>query len=138
MARLRGDRPAAPRSAASTASPPSCGGSGRGSGMRSNTTAIKSAVKLSRVVADLTGEHPHQRSRELVVRCPFHDDKRPSLRINDEKNDGVWCCDPCGKGGDMFRFVMEHQGLSFLAALDFLVDRYGVEPYSATSEIEPW
>jgi DNA primase len=58
--------------------------------------------------------------------------------VNDEKNHGVWCCDPCGKGGDVFRFVMDHQGVSFLDAVDFVVGRYGVESDAVTSESAPW
>ena len=57
---------------------------------------------------------------------------------NDQKNHGVWCCDPCGKGGDVFRFVMDHQGVSFLDAVDFVVGRYGVESDAVTSESAPW
>ena len=105
---------------------------------RFDKDVVKTTVTLSRVIADLTGEHPRQRGRELVVRCPFHDDKHPSLRVNDERNHGVWCCDPCGKGGDVFRFVMDHQGVSFLDAVDFVVRRYGVESDSVTSESAPW
>ena len=103
-----------------------------------DTAAIRAMVPLSRLIAELTGEPPRQRGRELVVRCPFHEDRSPSLRVNDEKNDGVWCCDPCGKGGDVFQFVMDHQGLSFLDAVDFVVRRYGVESNSVTSESAPW
>ena len=103
-----------------------------------DTAAIRAMVPLSRLIADLTGERPRQRGRELVVRCPFHEDRSPSLRVNDEKNHGVWCCDPCGKGGDVFRFVMDHQGLSFLDAVDFVVGRYGVESDAGTSESAPW
>ena len=92
-----------------------------------DTAAIRAMVPLSRLIADLTGERPRQRGRELVVRCPFHEDRSPSLRVNDEKNHGVWCCDPCGKGGDVFRFVMDHQGLTFAAAGNFLGERYQAE-----------
>ena len=60
---------------------------------------VKAAVTLSRVLVDLTGEQPRQRGRELAGRCPFHDDRTPSLRINDEKDGGVWHCDPCSKEG---------------------------------------
>ena len=89
--------------------------------------AVKAAVKVSTVIGDLVGEPPVRRGRELLVCCPFHDDRHPSLRINDEKNGGVWHCDPCGMGGDAFRFAMEHQGLAFADAVNFLGERYQVE-----------
>ena len=102
-----------------------------------DTAAIRAMVTLSRLIADLTGERLCQRGRELVIRCPFHADSNPSLRVNDKKNHGVWCCDPCGKGGDVFTFVMEHQGLGFAAAVDFLADRYN-PPVPAGSRSRAW
>ena len=104
---------------------------------RWSKNVIRSTVALSRVITDLTGERPVRRGRELVVRCPFHDDRSPSLRINDEKNGGLWCCDPCGKGGDVFRFVMGHQDLGFYDAVDFLADRYD-PPAPASSRSRAW
>ena len=90
---------------------------------RYDKDAVKLAVTLSRVIADLTDQQPIRRGREVLVRCPFHDDTRPSLRIDDEKNDGVWRCDPCGQGGDVFTFVMVREGLTFAEAVAFLGER---------------
>ena len=50
---------------------------------RWSKNVIRSAVPLSRVIADLTGQQPGKRGRETLVRCPFHHDTKPSLRIND-------------------------------------------------------
>ncbi len=47
--------------------------------------------------------------------CPFHDDTRPSLRINIET--GAYRCMTCGaKGGDILDFHRQRHGLSFLQA----------------------
>ena len=44
--------------------------------------------------------------------CPFHKDKKtPSLSVTPSKQ--LWKCFGCGKGGDVFTFVMEHEHLSF-------------------------
>lgn len=88
---------------------------------------IRECVRLSQVIADMTGEHPREKGREQVVRCPFHDDRNPSLRINDKRNGGVWYCFPCGKGGDVFRFVMDYEGVSFAEAVGILAEHYGIE-----------
>ena len=96
--------------------------------------AVKSAVTLSRVIADLTGQQLRQHGRELVAICPFHDDTSPSLRIDDGKDGGVWHCDPCAKGGDVFKFVRQFNTCSFPEALSFLGERYGAE---ADSELGP-
>lgn len=57
--------------------------------------------------------------------CPFHQERTPSFMVNDEKN--LWHCFGCGKGGDVFAFVMEMEGLEFREALKMLADRAGVE-----------
>jgi hypothetical protein len=41
-----------------------------------------------------------RKGSEFYVECPFHPDEDPSLRINPSK--GVWRCDPCDAGGDVF------------------------------------
>ena len=47
--------------------------------------------------------------------CPFHDDTRPSLRINVET--GAFRCMVCGvKGGDVLAFHRARHGLSFIQA----------------------
>ena len=93
---------------------------------RYDKDAVKSVVTLSRVIADLTDQPPVKQGREFLVRCPFHDDTHPSLRIDDEKNGGVWRCDPCGRGGDVFTFVMLREGLTFAEAVAFVGERLQV------------
>lgn len=57
--------------------------------------------------------------------CPFHQERTPSFMVNEEKN--MWHCFGCGKGGDVFAFVMEMEGLEFREALRMLAERAGVE-----------
>ncbi len=57
--------------------------------------------------------------------CPFHQERTPSFMVNEEKN--MWHCFGCGKGGDVFAFVMEMEGLEFREALKMLAERAGVE-----------
>ncbi|MDO8565804.1 MAG: DNA primase [Candidatus Moranbacteria bacterium] len=57
--------------------------------------------------------------------CPFHQERTPSFMVNEEK--AMWHCFGCGKGGDVFAFVMEMEGLEFREALKMLADRAGVE-----------
>lgn len=56
--------------------------------------------------------------------CPFHHEKTPSFIISEEKQ--IWHCFGCGKGGDIFGFLMEMESLEFKEALEILAGKAGV------------
>ena len=57
--------------------------------------------------------------------CPFHNDRNPSMSVNQSCQ--IYHCFSCGAGGDVFKFVMEYENLTFPEALKTLADRAGVE-----------
>jgi DNA primase len=57
--------------------------------------------------------------------CPFHEERSPSFGINPVEK--LYYCFGCGEGGDLFKFVMETEGLDFGAALESLADRAGIQ-----------
>jgi DNA primase len=57
--------------------------------------------------------------------CPFHDERTPSFGIDPIEK--LYHCFGCGEGGDVFKFVMETEGLDFQSALETLAERAGVE-----------
>jgi DNA primase len=76
----------------------------------------------------LVSEHTELRRAgptEYVGRCPFHDERTPSFGVNPIEK--VYHCFGCQASGDVFRFVMETEGLDFTGALQSLADRFGVE-----------
>lgn len=62
--------------------------------------------------------------RHYVGRCPWHDDSRPSLQVNPERQSfKCWVCD---LGGDVFSFVMKNENVDFKESLEILADIAGI------------
>ncbi|MGH2887076.1 MAG: DNA primase, partial [Solirubrobacteraceae bacterium] len=85
---------------------------------------VRDAVDMIAVVSDHT-ELRRAGASEYVGRCPFHDERTPSFGVNPIEK--VYYCFGCQAAGDVFRFVMETEGLDFPGALQTLADRFGVE-----------
>ena len=56
--------------------------------------------------------------------CPFHKEKTPSFTVDPDK--GLFYCFGCGKGGDIFTFLMEREGLSFVESVEYLAKEAGI------------
>src|SRR5580700_9869195 len=85
---------------------------------------LKEEVSLQRVV-ELAGVELRKQGKDLVGRCPFHEDRTPSLVISPEKN--LWhCLGACQAGGSVIDWTMRAEGVSFRHAVELLRD--GVAP----------
>ena len=58
------------------------------------------------------------------ARCPFHNERTPSFMLSPARN--TYHCFGCAKGGDIFSFVQDIEGLDFPATLKFLAERAGI------------
>lgn len=66
--------------------------------------------------------------------CPFHGEKSPSFHCEDRK--GRYHCFGCGVSGDHFRFMTEHEGLSFPEAVQRVAEMAGVPMPARDPEAE--
>lgn len=77
-------------------------------------------------IVEVIGDHVRLRKAgaNFIGLCPFHDEKTPSFTVSPSRQ--TYHCFGCGRGGDVFSFVMEKESLDFREALEVLARRAGV------------
>lgn len=91
---------------------------------------IRARISVSEVVGRQV--KLQRRGREFVGLSPFNAEKTPSFTVNDQK--GFYHCFSSGKHGDIFRFIMETEGLSFPEAVERLAGQAGVPMPERTAQ----
>lgn len=90
---------------------------------RSQVERVKMAIDIISVISEYV--HLARKGKNFWGLCPFHNEKTPSFSVDPDKQ--VYKCFGCGKGGDVFAFVMDKKGLSFAEALTELAARAGIQ-----------
>lgn len=79
-----------------------------------------------------------RKGREYQACCPFHNEKTPSFTVNESK--GFYHCFGCGAHGDIIKFEMEANNLSFMEAIEKLAEKAGLQvprdSYAKPEEVE--
>src|SRR3989338_5025513 len=88
----------------------------------------KEQIRNAIDVVDLVGEYLQLKKAgqgSFKALCPFNGEKTPSFYVHRSKQ--IWHCFGCDKGGDIFTFIMDMEGVEFPEALRMLAKKAGVE-----------
>lgn len=66
-----------------------------------------------------------KRGSNYLGLCPFHNEKSPSFTVSPSKE--LYKCFGCGRSGNTISFIMEHEKYSYVEALKWLANKYGIE-----------
>lgn len=66
-----------------------------------------------------------RKGREYQACCPFHNEKTPSFTVNEAK--GFYHCFGCGAHGDIIKFEMDANGLTFMETVEKLAHKAGLQ-----------
>jgi DNA primase len=77
-------------------------------------------------IVGIIGQYIHLRKRgkNYIGLCPFHSEKTPSFNVSPEL--GIYKCFGCGKSGDVFTFLRDYAGMSFIEALRSVASQLGI------------
>jgi len=92
--------------------------------------AVQHRIQIEEVIADFVPLK--KKGQNLWACCPFHQENTPSFSVSPAK--GFYKCFGCGAAGDAITFVREMEGISFVEAVKYLANKYGIE----IQEAEPF
>ncbi|WP_089738636.1 DNA primase [Gracilibacillus ureilyticus] len=82
-------------------------------------------IQTSNDIVDIVGDYVQlkKQGRNYFGLCPFHSENTPSFSVNQEKQ--IFNCFGCGKGGNVFTFLMEVEGFTFPQSVHHLAEKSG-------------
>ncbi len=88
----------------------------------STAERVKQQADIVRVVGEYV--RLKKTGKDFSGLCPFHQEKTPSFTVSPIKQ--IFYCFGCGKGGDVFNFVMEMERCEFPDALRLVAEKCGI------------
>jgi len=84
-------------------------------------------IRQASDVVDIVGQYLPLKKMGNTYKtlCPFHQEKTPSFNVNPQKQ--IWHCFGCGKGGNVYTFLMEYDKVSFVEAVRTLAQKAGIK-----------
>lgn len=83
---------------------------------------IRKSVDIVDVISDYIPLTP--KGKNFFGVCPFHADHSPSMSVSREKQ--IFTCFSCGASGNVFKFVMDYENISFYEALKKIAQKAGI------------
>lgn len=85
-----------------------------------------SEIKNSVNIVDVIGEVVQltKAGRNFLGLCPFHGEKTPSFNVVEDKQ--FYHCFGCGRSGDVFKFIEDYRGVSFMEAVQIVGEQVGI------------
>lgn len=95
-----------------------------------NGQTVSNLIRSKTDIVDIIGERIPlvKKGKNFFGICPFHDDTNPSMSVSREKQ--IYTCFTCHATGNVFKFLMDYEKMSFPEALKYLGDRVGVDTNS--------
>jgi DNA primase len=85
---------------------------------------VKSSVDIVKVIGEYVRLKKAGGSPSYKGLCPFHSEKTPSFNVHSTHQ--YFKCFGCQVGGDVFKFIMEIERISFFEALKLVAERNGI------------
>ena len=83
---------------------------------------IRSAADIVDVISEFV--QLRKRGKNFIGLCPFHNEKTPSFTVSEDKQ--IFHCFGCHAGGNVFKFLMEYEKISFIEAVQEIAVRAGI------------
>ncbi len=84
---------------------------------------IRSAASIVDVISGYV--QLRKRGRNYIGLCPFHSEKTPSFTVSEDKQ--IFHCFGCHTGGNVFKFLMDYEKISFIESVQELAGQLGID-----------
>jgi len=83
-------------------------------------------IRQATDIVEIIGEFVRlkKRGKNYTALCPFHTERTPSFSVSQDKQ--IFHCFGCGKGGNVFSFLIEHERMSFIEAVRHLARKANI------------
>ena len=84
---------------------------------------IRSASNIVDIISEFISLR--KRGKNFIGLCPFHNEKTPSFTVSEDKQ--IFYCFGCHTGGNVFKFLMDYEKISFIEAVKSIAEKLGIQ-----------